>query len=50
MAADDGEIVNDRKAGIAKNNERIFSLPDDSFIIRQATKSLSQVMKLSKSA
>ncbi len=45
-----GKIVNDRKAGIAKTTSGLLAFPTDSFIIRQATKSLSQVMKLSKSA
>lgn len=45
-----GKIVTDRKAGMAKTTGGLLALPSDTFLIRQANKSLSQMIKLSKSA
>lgn len=45
-----GKIIHDWSAGIGKQTSGLLALSTDSFIIRQATKSLSQMIKLSKSA
>ncbi len=45
-----GKIVGDWNIGIGKQTSGLLALPTDSFVVRQATKSLPQMMKLSKSA
>ncbi len=45
-----GKIIGDWNAGIGKQSSGLLALPTDSFVIRMATKSLSQMIKLSKSA
>ncbi len=45
-----GNIVTDLDAGIAKTTSGILVLPTDNFVIRMKTKTLSQMIKLSKAA
>lgn len=45
-----GKIVDDVSAGIKKTTSGLLALPNENFIIRQMKKSLSQMIKLSKSA
>ncbi|MEK6730870.1 MAG: 4Fe-4S dicluster domain-containing protein [Pseudomonadota bacterium] len=45
-----GKIVDDWQAGIAKTTSGVLALPKDHFIVRMMTKTLSQMVKLSKAA
>ncbi len=45
-----GKIVEDWSSGIAKTTSGVLALPKDHFVVRMAEKTLSQMVKLSKSA
>lgn len=45
-----GKIVDDWSCGISKTTSGVLALPKDHFIVRMAERSLSQMVKLSKSA